>query len=388
VTPVVERVAIVGAGLVGGSVALAARAAGLAEVRVFDADPTVRERAEELGFGSVPGQDLTGTVAGVDLVVVATPAHTVPDVVAEVAGLVAPGTYLTDAASLKADLTLEVESRLRYASTFESTDRSTARSTARPRASWFVGGHPMAGSEHSGPDAADGSLFQGATWVLTPRASTADDTLQAVSGFLRRLGARVLVLAPDRHDELVALVSHLPQLVASTLAEVAGRAVETTGEAVLAVAGGGFRDTTRIAASDPALWLGILRGNRPAVLEALETYRGRLAEVADALEAEDWRRLEGVLARASAARRRLVPKATQDVAVDLVVALDDRPGTLGAATSALGEEGINIEDLAMRHATDATRGALLLRVRRDAAERALTAVRAHGFTAHVEEVDP
>jgi prephenate dehydrogenase len=369
----IDRVAIVGAGLVGGSIALAADAAGLAEVRLFDADPAVRERAAELGLGSAVHEDLAGAVAGVELVLVATPPHTVADVIAEVARLVGPGTFLTDAASLKSDLTLEVESRLRDAAADPSR---------------FVGGHPMAGSERSGPDAADASLFQGATWILTPRASTADGTLQAVSGFLRRLGARVLVLGPDRHDELVALVSHLPQLVASTLAEVAGSAVETTGDAVLAVAGGGFRDTTRIAASDPDLWLGILRGNRPAVLEALDRYRRRLDEVADALATEDWSRLETVLARASAARRRLVPKADQGSAVDLVVALDDRPGTLGAATSALGEAGINIEDLAMRHATDATRGALLLRVRRDAATRALAAARDQGFTAHVEEVDP
>jgi prephenate dehydrogenase len=364
-----DHLAVVGAGLVGGSVALAARAAGVQTVRVYDADPSVRERARELDLGTEVVDSLAAAAGEAELVLVATPAHAVPDVMEELAGLVGPRTLLTDAASLKADLTLDVESRLRSSSVDEGR---------------FVGGHPMAGSERNGPDAADGSLFQGATWILTPTGSTWDATLHTVSSFLRRLGARVLVLPPDRHDELVALVSHLPQLVASALAEVAGRAVDTTGEAVLAVAGGGFRDTTRIAASDPDLWLGILRGNRAAVLDVLDAYQDRLGEVRRALAAEDGEALRGFLGRASAARRKLVAKGEQIVAVDLVVALDDRPGALSVVTGALGEAGINIEDLAMRHATDATRGALIVRVELDSADRAVAAVRACGLAAHIE----
>jgi prephenate dehydrogenase len=364
-----DRLAVVGAGLVGGSVARAARAAGVGSVRVHDADPAVRERARRLGLGTQVEDSLADAVRDAELVLVATPAHTVAGVVEELASLVGPRTILTDVASLKADLTLDVESRL---------------SACGGEPGRFVGGHPMAGSEHSGPDAADGSLFQGATWILTPTGSTSDATLHTVSTFLRRLGARVLVLPPDRHDELVALVSHLPQVVASALAEVAGRAVDTTGEAVLAVAGGGFRDTTRIAASDPDLWLGILRGNRAAVLEVLDAYQDRLGEVREALAAEDGAALRGFLGRASAARRKLVAKGEQIVAVDLVVALDDRPGALGVVTGALGEAGVNIEDLAMRHATDATRGALIVRVEHTAAERAVAAVRARGLAAHIE----
>jgi prephenate dehydrogenase len=373
VDPELERVAVVGAGLVGGSIALAACAAGVPCVRVHDTDPQVRERATALGLGTVVTDSLASALADVQLVIVAVPAPAVPALLERIATLVAPTTYLTDATSIKSGLVLDVESRLRS-------------SAARPGR--FVGGHPMAGSERSGPEAADGSLFQGATWVLTPTDGTDDDALRGVSGFLRRLGARVLVLPPERHDELVALVSHLPQLVASTLADVAGRAVETAGEAVLAVAGGGFRDTTRIAASDPELWLGILRGNQPAVLEALDAYRTRLEEVRTALADGDWPRLHEVLGHASSARRRLVAKGETIAAVDLVVALDDRPGALGSATTALGQAGINIEDLAMRHATDAHRGALLLRIEREAADRALAAVRERGFAAHVEDVDP
>jgi prephenate dehydrogenase len=367
------HVAIVGVGLVGGSVALAAQRAGVERVSVYDADPGVRRRLGALGVGTDVAPTLAAAVQGADLVMIATPAPTVPAVVEAVAQVAAADALLTDAASLKLDLTLDVESRLRV-------------SGADPRR--FVGGHPMAGSERSGPEAADASLFQGATWVLTPSEATGDEALHGVSAFLQHLGARVLVLPADRHDELVALVSHLPQVVASTLADVAGTAVDTTGEAVLALAGGGFRDTTRIAASDPGLWLGILRGNRTAVLEALDRFRDRLEEVRAALASEDWAGLERVLAAGSAARRRLVSKGEELTVVDLVVALDDRPGALAAVTTALGEAGINIEDLAMRHAADVPRGALLLRIEVAAAARALDVVHGRGFAAHLEDVDP
>lgn len=243
----------------------------------------------------------------------------------------------------------------------------------------------MAGSEQSGPEAADGRLFQAATWVLTPTGTTADRALHDLSGFVRRLGARVVVLSPARHDELVAIVSHLPQLAASALADVAADAVASSGEAVLAVAGGGFRDTTRIAASEPDLWLGILRGNRAAVLEALDEYLGRVTDVRDALAAGDWPGVHTVLARASAARRRLVPKAVAEPLVDLVVPLTDRPGAIAAATTALGEAGVNVEDVTMRHAVEGEgRGSLVMRVAAAAADRGLTALAAGDIPAHVE----
>lgn len=369
----VTRLAVIGAGLVGGSVCLAARHAGVPQVVVTDHDPDVRARAQRLGLAHEVAESLPDAVGAADLVVVATPAPTVPAVVAAAAAAAPAGAVLTDVASLKADLSLDVESRLRV----------DGLGPAR-----FVGGHPMAGSERSGPEAADAALFQGATWVLTPTATTDDDALHRLSAFLRRLGARVLVLPPARHDELVAVVSHLPQLAASALADVAAEVAETSGEALLAVAGGGFRDTTRIAASEPQLWVDILKGNRGAVLEALTHYRDRLDDLRAALEAGDWDEVATVLGRASAARRRLVPKAVEVPVVDLVVALEDRPGTLAAATTALGEAGVNVEDLAMRHAAAGDRGALLVRIDAGAADRAVAALEAKGLQVHVEDVDP
>lgn len=367
--PPVRQVAVIGAGLVGGSIARGCRERGLARVVLTDRDPDVRRRAAELGLADEVAADLAGAVAGADLVIAAVPSPVVPEVLTAAAPLAGPAAVLTDAASLKRTLTLELESRLR------------AGGLGPER---FVGGHPMAGTEHSGPEAADAQLFQGATWVLTPTAVTDDAALQRLAGFLRGLGARVLVLPPDQHDRLVAVTSHLPQVVASVLADVAADAVAASGEAVLAVAGGGFRDTTRIAASDPELWLPILGGNRPAVLDALTRYRARLAELHTALETDDAERLRAILARASAARRELVPKERVVELADLVVPLPDEPGALAAVTTALGTAGVNVEDVAMRHEESGVRGVLLVRIAVAAVPRAVQALHRAGFPAHLD----
>jgi hypothetical protein len=152
------------------------------------------------------------------------------------------------------------------------------------------------------------------------------------------------------------VTSHLPQVAASALADVALETTGRLGEAVYAVAGGGFRDTTRIAASDPHLWVGILGGNRDAVVAALDALTDRLLSLRDALAQGDDATVEALLARASTARRGLARADGVREPLDLAVALDDRPGALAVAVTALGEAGINVADLAMRHATAGDRG--------------------------------
>jgi prephenate dehydrogenase len=364
----IARLSVVGAGLVGGSVAAAARAAG-AEVALTDRDGQVRRRAAAAALADRVVDGLPEAVQDAQLVVVAVPASAAADVVVEVARHARADTVITDVASLKGELVPEVERRLAWLGLGPQR---------------FVGGHPMAGSERSGPEAADGHLFQGATWVLTPTPTTDAGALTRVSAVLRDLGARVLALDPDLHDQLVAVTSHLPQVAASALADVAAETTARLGEAVLAVAGGGFRDTTRIAASDPELWVGILGGNRDAVVDAVDALRARLLVVRDALATGDDGPVRDLLGRASTARRGLVRHDVGTETVDLVVALDDRPGSLAAATKALGEAGINVTDLAMRHASAGDRGALLVRVAVTAEERARVALTAVGLDSHVE----
>jgi prephenate dehydrogenase len=364
-------VAVIGGGLIGGSIALAARRGGAASVRLTDRDPAVRDRARALELADQIVADVPAAVAGADVVIAAVPSGVVAEVLDLAARHAPPDAILTDAASLKREVTAEVTAML------------TAAGLGPGR---YVGGHPMAGSERNGPEAADGTLFQGATWVLTPTDATDDSALHRLSGLLRGFGARVLALPPEQHDELVAIVSHLPQVAASALADVAADVVAASGEVVLAVAGGGFRDTTRIAASDPDLWLPILAGNRAAVLRALDHYRARLDELRAALAADDAVALRRVLERAARARRRLVPKEDAVEVVDLVVPLADRPGSLAAAATALGAAAVNVEDVSMRHAEAGDRGVLLVRVAADAADRGRAALVAAGLAAHVEPV--
>lgn len=364
------RVAVVGCGLMGGSVALAAQQmAGVEEVVVTDVDPETLAEAARLGVGHRQEPDLASAVAGAQLVVLATPVTVTVRVHASLQGLLAPDTVVTDVSSTKARVLEEIE-------VGDATD---------PQGPHFIGGHPMAGSERSGVAAADATLFQGATWVLTPTARSEASAFEALSSFLRALGARVLAVDPALHDRLVAIASHLPQVLASTLMDEAAEAAERTGEAVLAVAAGGFRDATRVAGSDPGLWVGILRENRTAVLEAIDGFLARLQTVRSAVAEQDWVQLEAVLDRARAARERLPSKQRAGRLYDLVIPVADRPAVLAAVTTALGEAGVNIEDLAMRHASDLERGALLVAVDGEAAaRRARRLLAERGLPSHVE----
>ena len=369
-TPPPGPIAICGAGLIGGSLALALRAAGAEDVRVVDRDPRARSVLAARDPGLQVLDDWITAATGAALVVAAVPPSAVAEVLRIASAAAAPDAVLTDVAGVKGPIAAAVRPALGAA------------------ASRWVGGHPMAGSERSGPEAADATLFTGATWVLTPEEGTDDDALRRAGGMVRAVGGRVLVLDPAAHDTTVALVSHLPQLVASVLADVTADAVGAERDALMAVAGPGFRDTTRIAASDPALWLDVLGGNRPAVLAALEAFGARLATLTVAVRTEDDAGLEAVLARASAARRRLLPKALDAPVVDLIVPLRDRPGELARIATAVGRAGVNIEDLGLRHATAADRGSLVVRVRAADAARAEAALAAEGSQVRREDGAP
>lgn len=374
-------VAVCGGGLIGASLALAL-GAQKHDVRVCDVDADVRRSlravldASDAGPCVVVHERWSGAAEGADVIIAAVPPAAIPAVLAEAASVASPDALLTDVAGVKDDVVRRVAVMLK--------DGPAGGVGPDER---FVGGHPMAGSERSGPEAADAKLFSGATWVLTPTAVTSDSALARASELARGLGARVLVLTPTEHDTIVGLVSHLPQLVSSVLADVAAAAVGVDRDAVMAVAGPGFRDTTRIAASDAALWLDILDGNRDAVSLALEAFRVRLDVVAVALEERDTATLGDVLRRASEARRRLVPKSLDAPTRDLVVPLRDRPGEIARIAGALGSAGINIEDLAMRHASAADRGSLLLRVRAVDTDRAVDVLVAADIDGVVVERD-
>ncbi len=267
-------VAIVGVGLIGGSIGLALQARRLSG-RVIG----VGRSAESLAAArrakvvTETSLDLAAAVAEADLVVVATDVGTIAPLLDRIDEAVRPGTLITDAGSTKASIVAAWEKR---------------RRTRRGR---FVGGHPIAGSHKSGPAAADATLFEGRVAVVTPARATPAADAEAIGGFWSALGSTVFMIDPKEHDKLLAATSHAPHLVAAAIALA-------TPAAARQFTAGGWRDTTRIAAGDPELWADILLDNAPQVAKALARIATGAEKMLAAIEAGDRRRLRTLLARA------------------------------------------------------------------------------------------
>ena len=338
------RVAIVGTGLIGGSVGLALVGQGH-EVTGFDADNDRLDRAKQLGAVSTVCTSLEDAVAGCDIVILAVPVGRVVEVA--IAALDAGAPIVTDVGSVKGPIMAAMEA-------------------ARPGSvERFVGGHPMAGSEQDGIEGADADLFVGATWVLTPTPATDAGAYTRLRTTLQSLGAEVVSVTPDHHDLLVALVSHVPQLAASTLMDVA-TAHEEEHRALLRLAAGGFRDMTRIAASQPAIWLDILTSNRNAVLDALDAYLDGLQAARELVAEGDREGLRALLDRARGARRNLPVGAS--IATDLVelrVPVPDRPGVLAEVTTTAGRLGVNVANIDIAHSLEGRAGVIELVIAAD-----------------------
>jgi len=235
---------------------------------------------------------------------------------------------------------------------------------ATARTGRFVGTHPMAGREVTGPASARAGLFRGATWVIVPDGAEEPD-IEIVEAVVTALGARPVRMGAGDHDAAVARISHLPQIVAAALLDGAGEV-----DGAMDLAAGSFRDLTRVAASDPAIWMDILTTNRSEVLHAVETLRDRLASLTTSDED-----LERTLTEARRLRARLMP----GVAV-VRVALEDRPGEIATVGRALAETGIDVRDLQLRHAPYGGGGILTLSVKSGEEAAFRSALEARGLT--------
>jgi prephenate dehydrogenase len=354
----VERVAVLGTGLIGASVG-AALARGGVEVCGFDLDARTAARAVELGAIGAAAATVGAAVEGADAVVVAVPVGSIAALV--VAALDAGAPVVTDVGSVKHPIVAAVE-----AERPESAGR-------------FVGGHPMAGSEQDGVDGAGPDLFVGATWVLTPTAATDARAYTTARALVRGLGAEVVAVPPEHHDVLVALVSHVPQLAASTLMDVA-TSRESEHRTLLRLAAGGFRDMTRVAAGHPGIWPDILAANREAVLDALDGYLAALGAVRALVDGGDRAGLLDLLERARAARRSLPVSAS--VAGDLVelrIPVPDRPGVLAEVTTLASRLGVNVADVEIAHSMEGGSGVMVLVVGATDADRLEAGLREHGY---------
>jgi prephenate dehydrogenase len=349
------RAAIVGTGLIGGSIGLALRRRGW-HVTGTDEDGSTAARALELG-----ALDAVGFDPAAEITFLATPVRAVASA-ARAALEVGPG-IVTDVGSVKS---------------------SIVEAVADPR---FIGGHPMAGSEQDGIDGADADLFAGAVWVLTPTAATDDTSFARLRAVITDLGADVVALAPDHHDALVAVVSHVPHLTAASLMSLADDR-STEHRALLRLAAGGFRDMTRIASGHPGIWPDICAENRTAIVDVLDGLLASLAEVRTIVAEADRDGLLTVLEQARTARANLPSRLTGvgDLC-EVRIPVPDRAGVLAEVTTLAGTLDVNIADLEIAHSSEGDRGVLILVVEAGAADRLRTGLADQGYRPSVTPLE-
>ena len=333
------RIAVVGFGLVGASFAAAVRAA-YPDTRVLAVDIDERTLAEAVERGWATDGALPDDPAferfvgdGCDLVVLATPVGAAERYFEDLARWDYRG-IVTDTASTKARITALAERVL-------------------PHPENFVPGHPMAGSEVNGIEGARPDLFKGAHWILCPDADTPAEHFPRLHELVTSIGARVIALPREDHDTAVAVVSHVPHIMASSLVQLASRHADDQ-QALMRLAAGGFKDSTRIAAGSPELWCGIAFDNKDALSDGLDEIQGIIGAFADALASDDRAALTALLADAAAARRALpaawVPSTER--LLEVRIPMEDRPGVVAEVTTVTSSVGCNIQSIEIDHVTE------------------------------------
>ena len=352
---------VLGVGLIGGSVGLAARERSGVEVVGYDPDPATLERAVELGAVDRGSDGVAAACAGADVVFCAAPVAALPALARAALDASGPETVVTEVGATTGDLV-----------------------AARGAAVRLIGGHPGGGAATAGVENARADLFGGARWYLTPTERSSGLLYDALQRVVADLGARPQAIGADAHDRLMATVSHLPHVVANVL--VSQAAAELTRDSVrMPEVGPSFRDATRVAGSNPTIWGDIFTSNRDAVAAAIEDTASRLRDAAGLIRGGDPDALAAWHGAAATERRRLQEaESAAGPLAELRVVGANRPGTVAELALALGDAGVNIEDMALHPAPDMRSGAISLWVAGDEqADRALELVRGLGHTAAV-----
>jgi prephenate dehydrogenase len=357
------KIAVLGVGLIGGSIGMAARSRLDADVAGYDPDPAVADRALELGAIGDASASIAEAVAGAELVFCAAPVAALPGLVAEVLDATGEGTVVTDVGSTKRQLLGEFSSQ--------------------PR---FVGGHPLAGAETAGVENAHAELFEGARWYLTPTEKTEGILYDKLQRAIGDFGARPQAIEAEAHDRLMATVSHLPHVLANVLVSQAAEAQGGESERLPEV-GPSFRDTTRVAGANPPIWADIFATNSDAVAAEIDGVVQRLEEAAKLLRAGDANALRAWHEGAGESRRALIEAASTGGELrELRIRVPNRPGIVAELALALGNAAVNIEDMALYPAADMRSGAISVWVAgQEEAERAAGLVRDLGHDASIVE---
>jgi len=289
-----ERIALVGIGLIGSSLALAIRRHGLADhVAISTRSPETLARASQIGLGDSYHEDPTEAVRGADLVVVSVPVGASGAVARQIAGSLKPGAILTDVGSTKNSVIAQMRPHV-------------------PASVHFIPGHPLAGTEKSGPDAGFAELFENRWCILTPLPGTDEGALQALTDFWRACGSTIDMMDPEHHDMVLAIVSHLPHIIAYNIVGTADDLENVTKSEVIKYSASGFRDFTRLAASDPTMWRDVCLHNKDAILEMLARFSEDLSALQRAIRWGDGDKLFDLFTRTREVRRSII-EAGQEI---------------------------------------------------------------------------
>jgi cyclohexadieny/prephenate dehydrogenase len=296
--PAFERLAVIGMGLIGSSIARAVRKAGQAKTIVaVDRDRAVIDRVRELGIADEATNDAVAGVTGADCVILCVPVMANAALAALIGPHLAPGAILSDVGSVKGAVVRDVAPHL-------------------PEGVSFVPAHPVAGTEHSGPDAGFAELFVNRWSILTPPEGTAPEAVARMQRFWQALGSNVEIMAPDHHDRVLAITSHVPHLIAYNIVGTAADMETVTQGEVIKFSAGGFRDFTRIAASDPTMWRDVFLTNREAVLEMLGRFTEDLSALQRMIRWGDGDGLHALFTRTRAIRRGIIASGQETAAPD------------------------------------------------------------------------
>jgi len=350
--------AVLGVGLVGGSIGRAARGRNGTRVVGYDPDSGTLGRAVATGAVDATAASVAEACAGAEVVVCAAPVGGLVELAREALAAAGEDAVVTDVGSTKREIVAALGEDER-----------------------FIGGHPLAGAETAGVANARADLFEGARWYLTPTPSSSGLLYDRLQRAVSDLGARPQAIDAEAHDRLMAIVSHLPHVVANALVGEAAAELTRDSERLPEV-GPSFRDTTRVAGSNPAVWGDIFASNSEAVADAIDALGGRLREAAELIRGGDRDAVAAWHAAAAEDRRLLLAdEAGGEELRELRVIVTNRPGTIAALALALGEAGVNIEDMALHPAPDMTSGAVTLWVAGSRqAERAAELIRGLGHT--------
>lgn len=337
----IKQITIIGLGLMGGSFALALKNKGFDyKITGFELSTDCLEEALAIKAIDIAAKTLKEAVMDADLIVIAVPINSYEDIFKEISGFLKPNSIVTDLGSVKVQ-PLEIAKKL------------------LPKETLFIGGHPMTGSERGGLKAANPFLYENAYYFLTPEQNTPQAAIKVLEALISSIGAYPVQLSPEEHDLIVSRISHLPHIVAMTLVNFMD---QHKGISYLPFVGGGFRDTTRIASGNPKMWQNILFANKHQVIENIDAFQLLLNEFKSHLEHNEPDKVEQCLENAKLVRDSIPHRGRDYIAqrFEIVVSVEDRPGTIAELTQLISSHEINIKEIEILHSRQNEGGAVRL----------------------------